>query len=237
MRLMTLSAMGQTIANRTTDAGGPSRYGAGRKSPLGLGGTVAVHALLIGAFLLIPKEVIQFVTPTPPIITYPVTEDPPPPEQTPESQVDAKLPTQPQPQRPTATDPEIILPKGDPVVIGSTDSGLDPVKPIILPPIDPPRPPVLTEPAIDPRSMGAFQPDYPGAMIRQGLEGTVTVRVTISPEGRVTAIEKVSATDESFWVATQRHALRKWRFRPATRDGVAIGSTKILTVRFTLTER
>ncbi|MBJ7378170.1 energy transducer TonB, partial [Sphingobium sp.] len=71
----------------------------------------------------------------------------------------------------------------------------------------------------------------------QGLEGAVTVRVTISAEGRVTAIEKVSATDESFWAATQRHALRKWRFRPATRDGVAVVSTKILTVRFTLTER
>ena len=35
----------------------------------------------------------------------------------------------------------------------------------------------------------------------------------------------------------QRHALRKWRFRPATRDGVAVASTKVLTVRFTLNDR
>ncbi len=240
MRLMTLSTIGQATANRATQPGGPSRYGAGRKSPLGLGGTVAVHALLIGAFLLIPKEVIQFVTPAPPIIGTNIPLDPPPPpEPTEDARTDPKVPTQPRPQRPTATDPIIPMPTGDMILTGASDSGttIDPGPTIILPPIDPPRPPVLTEPAIDPRALSAFQPDYPGAMIRQGLEGTVTVRVTISPEGRVTDIEKISATDESFWAATQRHALRKWRFRPATRDGVAVASSKVLTVRFTLTER
>ena len=37
------------------------------------------------------------------------------------------------------------------------------------------------------------------------------------------------ATAASFWLATQKHALRKWRFRPATRDGVAVSSVKTLT--------
>jgi len=235
---MTLSAIGHGITDRQTETDGPSRYGARRKSPLGVGGTVAVHALLIGGFLLIPKEVIQLVTPTPPIIGTNIPIDPPPPpEPTEDARTDPKLPTQPQPQRPATADPAIPLPQNDPVVIGGAGSGLDPIDPVILPPIDPPRTPVLTEPRIDPRALSAFQPDYPGAMIRQGLEGSVTVRVTISAEGRVTDIEKIAATDESFWAATQRQALRKWRFRPATRDGVAIGSTKILTVRFTLTER
>lgn len=240
MRLMTLSAMGRTITNRTTDAGGSARYGAGPKSPLGLGGTVAVHGLLIGAFLLIPKEVIQFVTPTPPIIGSNIPIDPPPPpEPTEDVRTDPKIPTQPQPQRPSATVPVIPMPTSDTILTGALDSGdsIDPGPSIIPPPIDPPRPPVLTEPAIDPRAMGAFQPDYPGAMIRQGMEGTVTVRVSISAEGRVTDIARIAASDESFWLATQRHALRKWRFRPATRDGVAVASSKVLTVRFTLTDR
>lgn len=129
--------------------------------------------------------------------------------------------------------------QGDPVVIGSagTGEGIDPGPTIILPPADPPRAPVLVDAGIDPRALPQFQPDYPGAMIRQGLEGSVTVRVTINAEGRVTDIARVSATDESFWLATQRHALRKWRFRPATRDGVPVATTKIMTVRFTLTDR
>ena len=44
-----------------------SRYGTARRSPLGLGGTVAVHGALIGAFLLIPKEAITPFLPAPPI--------------------------------------------------------------------------------------------------------------------------------------------------------------------------
>jgi protein TonB len=96
---------------------------------------------------------------------------------------------------------------------------------------------VVIDASIDPRARAAFQPDYPGTMIRQGVEGAVTVRMGIGADGRVTDIEKISATDESFWLATRRHALREWRFRPATRDGVPIASTRVLTVRFTLTDR
>lgn len=234
MRLM-MTGMGQGGSPLGEAA---SRYGAGRKSRLGLGGTVAVHALIIGAFLLIPKEVIEVITST----TLTGTNIPisPPPEPVVEKKTDPKIETQPQPrEQATVADPVIDLPKGDPPVTATKDSGsgtsIGPVEPFILPP-PPLSDPVLTEPSIDPRALSTFQPDYPGAMIRQGLEGKVTVRVTISAEGRVTAIEKISTSDGSFWLATERHAMRKWRFRPATRDGVAVASTKILTVRFTLTQ-
>jgi protein TonB len=95
----------------------------------------------------------------------------------------------------------------------------------------------MVEPGIDPKALAAFQPDYPGTMIRQGIEGSVTVRLTISAQGRVIDIERLAATDEAFWLATQRHALRKWRFRPATRDGVAVSGAKVLTIYFRLTDR
>jgi protein TonB len=219
---------------------GPSRYGAGRRSPLGLGGTVAVHALLVGAFLLIPRQVIDVFTPAPPITTYPVPADPPPPEPTVEKPVGQKVPARPErSEKPTVADPLVTLPKGDPPLTGTPDDGvrLDPGPTIALPPVDPPREPVVIDASIDPRARAAFQPDYPGTMIRQGVEGAVTVRMGIGADGRVTDIEKISATDESFWLATRRHALREWRFRPATRDGVPIASTRVLTVRFTLTDR
>ncbi len=232
MRLMTVGHAGQA-----TGLDGPSRYGAGRKSPLGLGGTVAVHALLIGAFLVIPKEIIELADPYSPIQTVNIPIDPPPlPEPTSEKTPDRPVSTLPQPQQPTAPDTIIPLPTENGTITGRPESGHDPVVTPYVPPVEPPRQPVMTDASIDPRAMGGFQPDYPGTMIRQGAEGTVTVRVTISAEGRVTDIEKVSATDDAFWIATQRHALRKWRFRAATRDGVAITSTKVLTVHFTLTD-
>lgn len=213
-------------------------YGGGRKSPLGVGGAIAVHAVVVAAFLFMPKEVIDLVRRTPPITTYPVPLPPPP---DPEPAADAKAPTKTDvlPQKPTTTDPIIPLPIPD---FGPADSEksspFDGTGTRVVPPPPPPaHVPVLVEASIAPGALPAFQPDYPGAMIRQGLDGSVTVRVTISPEGRVTDIERVSATDESFWLATQRHALRKWRFRPATRDGVAVSSVKLLSIRFTLTDR
>jgi protein TonB len=239
---MMQAAIGQMRhgAGQVADSPAPSGYRSGSRSPVGISGAIAVHAVVIGAWLLIPKAVIDTVfTPPPPLTTtnIPIT-DPPPPEPV-EQTVEKPIKTRPTQQQPTTTDPMVRGAQGDPVLTGGTGTGdaIDPGPTIILPPADPPRVPVLVDAGIDPRALGQFQPDYPGAMIRQGLEGAVTVRVTINAEGRVTDIARVSATDESFWIATQRHALRKWRFRPATRDGVPVATTKILTVRFTLTDR
>ncbi|MBH1993108.1 MAG: TonB family protein [Sphingomonadaceae bacterium] len=215
-----------------------SGYRSGGRSPIGIGGAVAVHALVIGAWLLIPKEMITQVI-SRPFETYAVPEDKAPPPDPVEQTTEQPIKTRQAEQTPTVTDPIVPLTQGDPIVTGKIDEGqgIDPGPTIVIRPIDPPHVPVLVDPTIDPRAMGTFQPEYPGAMIRQGMDGVVTVRVTISAEGRVTDIEKLSATDDSFWLATQRHALRKWRFRAATRDGVAVASVKVLTVRFTLTER
>lgn len=223
-------------ARSTTSDRGYSGYTM-RRSRAGLTGTIAVHALVVGAFLLIPKEAIRIAFDPPPLLTKNIPiKAPPPPEPTDPPMADAKAPTTPTVLRPTSVDPVVPM-TWDTELTGSDTPGtaVDPGPTIILPPADPPRQPVLTDPVIDPRAQAGFQPDYPGTMIRQGVEGSVTVRVTIGPDGRVTAIEKMSASDESFWQATQRHAMKKWRFRPATRDGVPVASTKVLTVRFTLT--
>ena len=213
-------------------------YSGGGGSPVAIGATIAVHALVVGAFILIPKEVIAPYVPQI-LIGKQIPIDPPPPPEAQPQPPESKLPVRP------ATDPTPASPDD---LVKLPDSGTGPIVPAggtgtetgggaILPPIDLPRDPVLVEPGIDPRAMPAFQPDYPGSMIRQGLEGSVTVRVSIGADGKVTAIERLSATDEAFWIATQRHAMRKWRFRPATRDGVAVTGTKVLTVHFKLTDR
>lgn len=221
-------------------AGGESvsGYNGGGRSPIGVGGAVAVHAAVVAAWLLMPKEMIDTIT-RDILTTYPVTETlPPPPEPVP-PETDSKLMPRPDPHPSVVKDP-VIPPPYDPGLKvddhSFTDTGKGDGAGPITPPVTPPLPdPVLVEASIDQRALAAFQPDYPGAMIRQGLEGKVTVRVTIGADGRVIDIEKLSATDDAFWLATQRHALRKWRFRPATRDGVAVSSSKVLTVHFKLT--
>jgi len=215
-------------------------YGRQRRSALGVGGTVAVHALLVGVFLMMPKQLIDKVF-TPPITTTHIPLPPPPPEVE-QKQEERRLPVERQNIPPMKVDPIIeTLPPPVRIETGTEPVRIEPVLPgnrgSGTRPADPPPVPVLVEASIDPRALPAFQPDYPGSMLRMGMEGSVTVRVTISPQGRVVDIEKISATDDAFWIATQRHALRKWRFRPATRDGLAVQSSKQLTVRFTLTDR
>lgn len=209
-------------------------YNGGVRSPIGIGAAIAVHMLVAGVVFLIPPEV---YTPYIPTITIgrPIPIDPPPPENKAETKPKVELKqTQPDPFLPTS---ETEARPGDGPVIGGDvrtwgDGGSGGGTTIIDPPIQPE--PVLVEPGIDPRSIAGFQPDYPAAMIRMAEEGKVVVRVTIGVDGRVIDIERLSATNEAFWLATQRHALRKWRFRPATRDGVAVTGTKTLTVHFRL---
>lgn len=173
-----------------------------------------------------------------PIIAYPVDADPPPPPPVPEKRVE---------QRKATSNPvtETVVPKTDPIV--PTENPIVGVtEPPPLPPItggvgtgvtlDPPAPPlpVLVAAMVDPRYAGDFQPPYPPADQRAGNEARITVRVLVGTDGRVKAVEQVSAGAESFFSATRRHALSRWRFKPATRDGVPYESWRQMNVRFVI---
>lgn len=156
--------------------------------------------------------------------------DPPPPEKRPE--------TKPTPRTDTAI--EAVKPRVD--TFQPTDLGT-PVKPYIpdpapydpgppARPADPPKPPVLVLADIDPRFAAGFQPDYPASEQRREIEGNAKVKVLIGTDGRVKAVELISATSPGFFEETKRRALSKWRFKPATRDGVAEESWKVMTVTF-----
>ena len=97
--------------------------------------------------------------------------------------------------------------------------------------------PIFREATRDPRFARTFQPGYPPALEREGVTGTARVRVRIDRAGRVNAVEDLGATDPAFFAATQRQALRYWRFRAATRDGEPVETSLVLTVRFELPPR
>jgi len=100
--------------------------------------------------------------------------------------------------------------------------------------VEPPPapPPALIGAEVDPRYADDFQPPYPAVELRAEMEGLITVRVQIGADGRVKAIEPVGKGSPGFFDATRRQALSRWRFKPATRGGVAIESWKTMTVRF-----
>lgn len=220
------------------DASGGYRAKGGL-SPAAMGGVVAVHVLL-GAAILNMTTFRQVIPDIPIMWTDNIPADPPKPVQPPpQAQVEQRVPE----RHVTAVKPDITLP-ADPVqpfvqptqpLDPGAGIGTGPVEPI-RPPLVDPVPPVLRDARVDARYAAAFQPPYPAAMIRQQVEGDVTVRVSIDAEGRVTDVVMLSAVDPAFFEATRKQALARWRFVPATRDGVPIASERVMTVHFKLTD-
>ena len=218
------------------------RYGAGSafkpgSMALALGMTVApIAALVMG--LQIKYHVND------PIIlrTYPVVPDQPPPPPDPKPQPKTKVPaidpiyTPPHPllpvppvnPLPTVDDPP--PPNPGPVIGTAPDPG-----PALTPAVI--SKPVMVDAFIDPRYQNLLQPPYPPEEQRAGNSGRVVLRVLIGTDGRVKQVEKVSAASDAFFAAAQRQALGKWRFKPATKDGVPIEQWKTMSLRFVLNEQ
>ena len=209
-------------------------YQGGTWSPGAIGAAIAVHLIVAVAVILMPP---QTFTPIEDWGKFPTRNIPQPPETKPDP------PTKPQKHkknpveetRPVAHDPF------DPGTVDKgpglgTDTGGD-TEPShgteILPPV---HIPIWIEARPDPAYLPGFQPEYPGAMVRAQKEGKVTVRVHISAQGRVEAIDLIETSDPAFWQATREQALRRWRFRPATRDGEPVPSERVMTVRFRLSD-
>ncbi len=218
----------------------------------GLTAAVAIHGGLLAAVLLAPAAVQQLRAPPPPIEAVNVVPLDPPPLP-PELELQPETPAPPAPPAPPLFSPKPIVDIPLPPVQQPRASP-DP-QPIPLPapgflpggtgtvaiarleptPSSTSAAPVLRDATRDPRYANNFQPPYPSALLRRELEGSATVRVLIGPDGHVSKVEIVTASHPDFGAATQKQALVKWRFQPATRGGVPVPSWQTLTVRFTIT--
>lgn len=218
-----------------------NRYDGSRTSrPVSAGAALLINGALVAGLWFARPDMPTIIGNEPIETTHiPLPKTPPPePEKRPTVEKVA-TPTAPPIHRP---DPIVTLPPVGPSVTTTPDL----VPPTIDPPagpagsgaasIDPPpAPPVLTGAEIDRRFAGSFQPDYPGSELRQEKEGLVRVRVLIGVDGRIKAVEQLSSPTAGFFEATRRHALAKWRFKPATKDGIPVESWKVMTVRFQIT--
>ncbi|MFN3835616.1 MAG: energy transducer TonB [Glycocaulis sp.] len=65
-------------------------------------------------------------------------------------------------------------------------------------------------------------PEYPRGAERRNLEGQVTVRYNVTPEGEVADVEVVDATPAGVFERAVLRALEQWRYAPAgeTTEGV-----------------
>lgn len=204
--------------------------GAGHR-PLAAAIAISLPAALVIAVALSPMILIKEPTTLSPpwktikLPTPPAPEPDPAPQSEPTETIFTPVPT---PLPPVSKTPVEVPPLPPYVPPSGTGTGPD----IIVDPPLPPKPAPFVIAKLDSRYAGSFQPDYPAREQREGIEGVAKVRVLIGADGRVKAVELVATDSPGFFDETKRRALAKWRFKPATRGGVAEESWQTMTVRF-----
>ncbi len=213
-----------------------TRYHATAPRSVSFGAALAINGAIIAGMIFAAPNVLVVKHPEKLVEPIDIREPPPPPP------IDEPKPVekvQPRTSQPPFADKPLVETTSEANIRTTT------ILPDTLPPIekpadpgpvttlDPPKAvPALIGAATDPRYAQDFQPEYPSQEIRAQRDGLVTLRVLIGTDGRVKAVEPISATSDAFFAVTKRQALGKWRFRAATRGGVAEESWKTMTVRF-----
>ncbi|MFA9462542.1 energy transducer TonB [Thiohalorhabdus sp. Cl-TMA] len=77
-------------------------------------------------------------------------------------------------------------------------------------------------------------PSYPLRARRRALEGTVQLRVRVSPKGEPLEVSVAESSGHAILDRTAKEAVRDWRFEPATRGGQPVEGTVKVPVRFRL---
>jgi periplasmic protein TonB len=123
-----------------------------------------------------------------------------------------------------------LVPDDPGVTPGLGDVTRDLPEPVIVTPE-----PILSSAAIDRRYLATLQPSYPAAARRAEMEGRVELLVLVGVDGRIKQAEvKRSSGHDILDQAALQHALKTWRLKPATRDGIIVEGWLTVPVKFEL---
>lgn len=88
---------------------------------------------------------------------------------------------------------------------------------------------------IPPAILSQVQPKYPRAAERMRVSGTVNLQALVGIDGRVEEVRIVSASHSGVGFETaSEEAVRQWRYRPATKNGVKVRMWLPVRIPFTI---
>jgi protein TonB len=189
-------------------------------------GSISIH-LLIAAFVLIPGAAIQIVRHHADVVPV----------------VDVIV------QRPAAPVPVLPMPAPmkphrhaapiTPPVVAVTAAPAN--VPVAKPDIAPPGSAPVSDKAIGQDTAPSAiaygsrtQVAYPREALRNRVQGTVMLRVLVGADGSVLGVEIEKSSGSSSLDRAAREAVARWRFHPATRNGVAHSAWASVPVTFDL---
>lgn len=200
-------------------------------------GVGALH-LALGTALLVGLAVQVLPEPVPqPIVVRlqpprPVT---PPERAEPRPVIEDVRVTMVEPVIDVAQDPQPLPfdPPADPLAGSGMIAGAGGGDAVVAPIAEPVRMPARAKPGL----VGIGPEDYPEASRRAGEEGRMTVRIGIGADGSVTDCAVAASSGH---VRLDRRAcevaVRRWRFAPATEDGVAVASVQEKRINWRLAD-
>ena len=93
-------------------------------------------------------------------------------------------------------------------------------------------PPVNTAATSDAVVQSSPAPRYPQDALRRGLGGTVKVRASIAADGSVADVALAEGSGNRDLDRAALEAVRRWRFKPATRNGQPVASEVSVPIVF-----
>lgn len=129
-----------------------------------------------------------------------------------------RVETEPQPQQPEPPEPAPVEQESEPAPPAPAPAEAENA--------------ARVDPVPDPTA--SPQPNYPTAALRRGMEGVVTLLVTVDADGKVTRVRVLESSGHGLLDRAAQDGVRKWRFTPATENGVAVPGAARVPIRFRL---
>lgn len=203
---------------------------------LGMAGAITLNIAALMLLLVPVAAPLQVAQPEDPVYTVPLDPPKPPPPppieevQHPKPHIAAPQP-EPRPQPVTVPPPPVLTDVATEMSLPPpTNIGTEVAK-IDVPPVGP-----LASERL--QYADAPAPSYPREALMAGAEGTVLLKVLVDVDGTPLSVEiEHSSGNRRLDDAARRQVLRKWKFRPAIRDGQAIQVYGMVPVSFSLSRQ
>ena len=86
-----------------------------------------------------------------------------------------------------------------------------------------------------PRVVSEVKPDYTVEAKQQGIQGTVELSVVVKDDGTVGDVKVIKSLDDKYGLDDQAViAMKKWRFKPGTKDGKPVAVEVTVEMSFKL---
>lgn len=94
---------------------------------------------------------------------------------------------------------------------------------------------IYTKVDVNPVPVKTPPPDYPAGLKFKGVSGVVAVSIVIDEKGLVVSAAAVKSSHVEF-ESPALEAVKKWKFKPAQKDGVPVKMKVTVPIRFDLEE-